>query len=180
VSHLWRYFGVHVFHKKDRRSTQQWWYRYRHMDGPITIPLVNNMQIHLRSNEPLDPPAVVQRRRVRRDVAKPIREKIADWEKLATSYLALEDNFKMGMLVAYTAKLPELEDEVTMDGLLRMMRYGAERGNGYALYGISSWRTPAVDFLRQAARRAFKNAFERWKEELYTEHGAFTWVDKAA
>ena len=180
VSHLWRYFGLHIFHKKDHRSTQQWWYRYRHMDDPVTIPLVDGMRIHLRTNEPLDPPAVVQRRRVQHDVAKPIRDKIADWERLAKSYLALEANFTVGMLISYMAALPSFDDEVTMEGLLRMIRYGAERGYGYALYGTGGWQTPGAEELRRLAKVAFKRAFEEWKEKLYTEYGVFKWVDKAA
>lgn len=179
VSHLWRYFGIHVFHRVDRRSSQQWWYRYRHLDDPVTIPLVDNMRINLRTNEPLDPPAVVQRRRVQHDVAKPVRDKIADWEKFARSFLALSE-MKEGMLSSYAGELPTLEEEPTTEGLMKMLRWGAERGFGQALYRVSQWGVKDNEWLRSRAKRAFKAAFERWKEDLYTEHGVFKWVDKAA
>lgn len=178
VSHMRRYFAIYIHHKKDRRSSQQWWYSHNGQ----SYPLVDDMRVHLPSGVPLDPPAVIQRRRVRRDVAKPIREKIADWEKLARSYLTLADNFQSGMLKGVKAELPAFDSEPTVDDLMKMISYGAERGGyrSWALFQVSSWRGHDKEELRRAAQRAFKNAFEKWKEELYTKHGVFTWVDKAA
>src|SRR5690606_3223860 len=108
----------------------QWWYKDH---AGATRPLVDDMRIHLPSGTPLDPPALVQRRRVRRDVAKPIRDQIAAWEKLARSYLTLSDNFESGMLKDIKAELPSLEEEPTVEGMMKMLSYGAERGHGWPL-----------------------------------------------
>jgi hypothetical protein len=176
VTHMWRYFRINIYRKTDRTCSHQWWYKQRR-DGD-RVPLVDNLRINLLTGAPLDPPPVVQRRRVQRDVAKPIREKISAWEKLALSYLTFVEA-KEGMLHSVEAGLPKLEDEPTTEGLLRMMRYGAEKGWGYTLYtAYRGWHKE--EWLRARAKRAFKLAFEHWKEQLYTEHNAYVWVDKTA
>lgn len=172
VYHLHRYFGVDVFHKLDHRSSQRWW--FWHAGGHI--PIGDTFQIN-RFGHVVDGVQEVKRKRVDLQKAKPIRERIAAWEKLARTYFAAATPETVVAQFEEARKLPKigwpgLDEEPSVDEILRL----GDLGYSYYL------RNAPAENAAAHIRSSFYTSFTRWKYELYEKAGAMVWkpLDKAA
>lgn len=174
VYHLHAYMGLSIWHQTDRRSTQQWWYRVK--DGE-KAPATDGMVVNLKTGAVLSELPVVKRRRAVLGRAKPIREKIADWERLARSYFATaEPTTVRANHDNAQPRMPDVGEEPTIDGLHGLIRTHVRH--------MWWWDRGDPGAVRDRIKAGFYSAFEKWKEQLYLQHGVYEWrevpLDKQA
>ena len=182
---FYKFFGMCGFSKSDRRSTVKfWWYMWR-PDQDIresraqAKPFAAGIQLDIPAGQVFAGVPEARRRRVNLERAKPLREQIAAWDKFASTYFQMLETWDEPHAKAFaamrrkTVPFPKLGDEPTVNGLLQVIAAAKQWW---------SWRLNDPGAKLARAVRSWRPAFEKWKEHIYEEHGAFDWelVDKAA
>lgn len=181
-------FGLMARQKTDPRSSVKWWWHTKQMaaQGQYEKPFASGMQFDIINGVAITEIPPEQRRRVNTDAAKPIRDRIRDWDKFASTYFSLiewtsrhHDLLQRQIVAAKMHGWVPLEEEPSEVGLYRILG----KSNPYDWYIFKPDHMAEQEKLTRVLKRRWATAFEKWKQALYAQHGAYTWtpaVDKLA